>query len=167
MFTLEGVEIAEGAQYICEKNEQADYSEAQRALAICNGNIGKAIETLNDGKLKKIVEIANELARAMIKNNEYELLKACSVFERDNQLLISTLTFLKSILRDAALYDSGAPLISNQKETAALLSSELSKKKLMKLINVCDEISAFAKGNGNNALLITKLCYELRRAQGR
>jgi DNA polymerase-3 subunit delta' len=167
VFTLDGVDIAEGALYICNKNEDADYEEAQRALSICNGNIGKALETLDDGRLKKIVDIANDLSRAMVKNNEYELLKACSVFERDNQLLISTLTFLKSILRDAALYESGAPMLSNQKETASLLSKELGEKMLIRLINVCDEISAFAKGSGNNAILITKLCYELRRAQGR
>jgi len=165
--TLEGVEPSKAAQFICDNNSDIDYEEALGAAAICNGNIGRALETLSDGKLKRIVEIANSVALATIEENEYELIKACAVFARDNQTLMDSLTFLKSILRDALLFESGAPPLSNQKETAKKLALNLSSKKLLNMITVCDDINAFAKGNGNNALLITKVCYELRRAQGR
>ncbi|MBR3738750.1 MAG: hypothetical protein IKN26_08440 [Eubacterium sp.] len=165
--SVEGVNCEEGARFICEKLPEIDSNEAIRALTICNGNIGKALETLDDGKLKKTVEISNELAVAMIADNEYELIKACAVFEKDNQTLIASLTFLKSVLRDAMLFESGVSILSNQNQCAKLLASRLTKGMLLKMINVCDNIISLAKGNGNNALLITKLCYDLRRAQKR
>ena len=110
---------------------------------------------------------SEELALAVIDDKEYSLIKACSVFERDNLGMISALSYLKMIFRDALLFENGANMLSNQKETARKLASSLTKSKLLKLCEVCDKISALAAGNGNNALLITKLCYELRRAQGR
>lgn len=167
VISLEGVDFQEGAQFICERDESLDFDEVSQAIALCNGNIGKTLEMLGEGKLKRIIDIANDIALSSIKNNEYELIRACGVFERDNQTMISALTFLKSILRDALLFGSGAGLISNQAQSAKQLSSELTKGKLIKMIKVCDDIISFANGNGNNALLITKLCYELRRAQGR
>ena len=165
--TLEGVDYQEGAQYISERDSSLDIDEIRQAIALCNGNIGKTLEMLGEGKLSRIIDIANDIALSSICSNEYELIKACSVFERDNQTLISALTFLKGILRDAMLFGSGAGLISNQTESAKQLSSVLTKGKLIKMIEVCDSIISFANGNGNNALLITKLCYELRRAQNR
>ncbi|MBE6741218.1 MAG: hypothetical protein E7570_02850 [Ruminococcaceae bacterium] len=165
--SLEGVENSEGAEYICEKNSDIDYESALHAISVCSGNIGKAIQMLGDGKLGKIIEISNSVANALIQDKEYELIKALSVFEKDNQTMISCLEFLKSIFRDALLYSSGADMISNQKETVKRLAQNLTTGKLIKLIGVCDEISLYANGNGNNALLITKLCYELRRAQKR
>lgn len=167
VITLKGVSSAEGAEYICSQNSEINYDEALSALDVAGGNIGKAIQTLGDGKLKRIMEIANDIALSSIQNNEYELLKACGVFERDNKTLIAALTFLKSILRDSLLSGCGADLISKQEKTVNALSYNLTKGKLLKMIDVCDEIIRLAKGNGNNALLITKFCYELRRAQGR
>ena len=165
--TLRGVSSAEGAEYICSQNSEIDYNDALSALDVAGGNIGKALQTLGDGRLKKIIEIANSIALASIHGNEYELIKACSVFERDNKTLIAAVTFLKTIFRDALISGSGVDLISKQKDTVDTLSHNLTKSKLLKMIDVCDNMIRFAKGNGNNALLITKLCYELRRAQGR
>ena len=149
VISLEGVDYSEGAEYICKSDSSLNP------------------EMLREGKLKRIIDIANDVALATISNNEYELIKACAVFERDNQTLISVLTFLKSIFRDALLFESNAGILSNQTDSAKKLSSVLTKGKLIKMIRVCDDIISLANGNGNNALLITKLCYELRRAQGR
>jgi hypothetical protein len=43
----------------------------------------------------------------------------------------------------------------------------LNKEKLLRLIEASDNIRDLAEKNGNNAILITKICYEFRRAQGR
>ncbi|MBR1762176.1 MAG: hypothetical protein IJ731_02270 [Eubacterium sp.] len=165
--SLEGVNPSEGAQFICERDEKISFDDAYRALSVWNGNIGKAIASLGDSKLATISKNANDIALAVIDDKEYSLIKACSVFERDNLGMISALSYLKMIFRDALLFENGANMLSNQKETARKLASSLTKSKLLKLCEVCDKISALAAGNGNNALLITKLCYELRRAQGR
>ena len=163
--TLQGVEYIEGANYICEKNSDIDYNDALHSITVCNGNIGKALEALGDGKLQKYIEIANDIALASISANEYELIKACSVFEKDKNTLIGALTFLKSILRDAVV--GSQEMLSNQNDTVKKLSSALSKRKLLRMSDACSRIIFLAEGNGNNAILITKLCYELRRAQDR
>ena len=164
---VEGVNNAEGAEFICKNNPELDYNEVFQAVSLVGGNIGKALETLNNGKLKKLMDTANVIALSSIGANEYELIKACAVFERDNKTLIETLPFLKAIFRDAMLMGSNIDMLSNQSESVKKLASSLSKGKLLKMAEVCDSILFLAKGNGNNALLITKLCYDLRKAQNR
>ena len=167
VLSVEGVSNKDGADYICQSNPELDYNEVFQAVSLVGGNIGKALETLNNGRLKKLMDTANNIALSSISANEYELIKACAVFERDNKMLIETLPFLKAIFRDAMLSDSKTEMLSNQSETVKRLASSLSKGKLLKMAEVCDIILFSAKGNGNNALIITKLCYELRRAQNR
>ncbi|MBR0411989.1 MAG: DNA polymerase III subunit [Eubacterium sp.] len=167
VLSLEGVDAPQGAEYICEKMPDVDYPDALNAVEVWGGNIGKAMQSLGDGKLSKISGIACDMADALIQPNEYELLKVCAVFERDRETLIAALSLLKSILRDALVYRNETVLLSGQKEQARALNSSLGKAKLMRLITTCDELIKYAEKNGNNAILITKVCYELRRAQNR
>ena len=167
VFTVEGVEPSLGAEYICEKLDSVEYSDAYNAMNIWSGNIGKAIQTLNDGKLSKIATVANDIANAMLQSSEYELLKSCSVFEKDKETLVSTLTLLKTIFRDALLYGKSPDTLSGQSETVKMLATRLTADKLLALINTCDSMRLLAEKNGNNSILITKICYEFRRAQGR
>ena len=167
VMTLEGVDAPAAAQYLCRQNEELDEEQALQAVRVCNGNIGKALQCLNDGKLSQISRCTGELAKALLAENEYELIKACAVFERDKDTLIATMTLLKTVLRDAMLYSGKGEMLSGQEEAVRLLASRLSKEKLLRLMAVCDTIRAMAERNGNNAILITKVCYELRRAIGR
>lgn len=167
VISLEGVESNKAAEYICSKDESIDFNDAVNASAVWNGNIGKSIESLKDGKLSKISTIANDISLALLSDKEYDLLKACSVFERDRETLISVLTLLKTIFRDALLYTAGSDVLSGQTDTVRRLASRLNKVKLLRLIQSCDNIHILAEKNGNNAILITKICYELRMAQGR
>lgn len=166
VMTLEGVNAAQGAEYICTKNEEIDYDDALKAMEIWDGNIGKAIESLSDGKLSKISGITESIAEAMLEENEYALLRACAVFDKDRETMVSVLTLLKSVLRDALVYGSGS-MMSGKKELAQRLNERLSKGKLLKLMEACEENKRLAQGNGYNAVLMTKICYDLRRAQGR
>ena len=165
VISLSGVESAQGAEYISSREEDISYDEAFNALEIWNGNIGKALENLNDGKLAQINENAEKIAKNIIAENEYELLKVFSEFVRKNADLSAALSVLKTILRDAMLPQEKT--LSSQKETAELLSSRLSREKLFKMISVCDELKLMADRNANNSILITKACAELRRAAGR
>lgn len=168
VISLDGVESHKAAEYICMKDESIDFNDALNAVSIWNGNIGKALESLGDGKLSKISSIANNISVALLSDKEYDLLKACSVFEKDRETLIAVLTLLKTVFRDALLYNRiGSDVLSGQNDTVKKLASRLNKEKLLKLIYSCDNIRVLAEKNGNNAILITKICYELRAAQGR
>lgn len=166
VFKLSGVEDKEGADLICSRDESLDYNEALNAVRIWGGNIGKAAESLSDGRLSKINGIVNEVAHAMLSDNEYDLIKACSVFDRNREVLISSVTLLGTVFRDALVYPEG-DLLSGNGELARLLSGRLSKSALFRLIGACDKIRLLAEKNAGNSVLITKLCYDLRRAMGR
>ena len=165
VLTVSPVETSAGAEYISSKEEDVTFDEAYRALEIWGGNIGKAIESLTDGKLAEIGNSADMLAKSVIADNEYELLKVCSRFSWDNAGLSAALKITKTIFRDA-LFMKSKP-VSNRRETAEALSSRLSREKLVKLIDVCDELIVMADRNANNSLLITKTCADLRKASGR
>lgn len=167
VLTLEGVNEVQGARYICSKDENADYDEALKACAVWGGNIGKAIESLGDSKLSKISGIAVDVCNALASNDEYSLLKVCSVFDKDRETLVSSLTLLKTVFRDALVYSNNSDVLSGQRETVAKLATDFSKKKLMNLISACENLLDLTLKNGNNAILITKVCYDFRRAIGR
>ena len=167
VLTLEGVNEVQGAKYICSKDETADYDEALKACTVWGGNIGKAIESLGDSKLSKISGIAVDVCNALTSNDEYSLLKVCSVFDRDRETLVSTLTLLKTVFRDALVYSDGSAALSGMTDSVKMLASRLNKMKLISLINSSDNLRLLAAKNGNNAILITKICYDFRRAVGR
>lgn len=168
VITLEGVDVKDGADYITSHMEDVDADSAISAVSAWNGNLGKAIESLGDGKLSEITKCANAICNALVANDEYELLELfMRNFYRDNASLIMLLSFLKTVFRDAMLFNDGSDLMSGQRDSARLLASRLNKAKLMSLVKATDNIRILAEKNGNNAILITKVCYDFRRAISR
>lgn len=166
VITLQGVNPTEGAKFICENDEGVDYDDAFTALEIWGGNIGKAKESLLDGKLSKISEITGEVASALLSDNEYDLIKTCTAYSGDRDTVISSMGLLKTVFRDALFYESGE-LVSGFADTAKALHTRLSKEMLCELITACERLKYLASCNANNNLLITKIPYELRRAIGK
>lgn len=165
--TLDGVNERLGAEYITKKDEAVSYDDALQAVALWGGNIGKAIQSLGDSKLSRVSSIANDICTCLLSNNEYDLLKSCLSFERDRELLVSTLMMLKTVFRDALLYSQNSDILSGQPENVKKIASSVSKQKILKLINACDENRSLALRNGNNTILITKICYDFRKSIGR
>lgn len=165
--SLEGVDIERAANYITSHCENVDYNTAKKTVETFNGNIGKAIDSLQDSKTSELVDVCNKICKALATSNEYEMMTLCSVFQKDRQSVVFACDLLKSIFRDALFAGESSEHISGQEESAALLKSSLSRQSLIKLINTCDELKSTALSNANNALLITKFCYSLNRAIGR
>lgn len=165
--SLEGVDIERAANYITSYCENVDYNTAKKTVETFNGNIGKAIDSLQDSKMSELVDVCNKICKALATSNEYEMMTLCSVFQKDRQGVVFACDLLKSIFRDALFAGESSEHISGQEESAALLKSSLSRQSLIKLINTCDELKSTALSNANIALLITKFCYSLNRAIGR
>lgn len=165
--SLEGVDIERAANYITSHCENVDYNTAKKTVETFNGNIGKAIDSLQDSKTSELVDVCNKICKALTTSNEYEMMTLCSVFQKDRQGVVFACDLLKSIFRDALFAGESSEHISGQEESAALLKSSLSRQSLIILINTCDELKSTALSNANNALLITKFCYSLNRAIGR
>lgn len=165
--SLEGVDIGRAANYITSHCEGVDYNTAKKTAETFNGNIGKAISSLQDSKTSELVDVCNKICKALASSNEYEMLTLCSAFQKDRQGVVFACDLLKNIFRDALFAGDVSEHISGQEEGATLLKSSLSRQSLVKLMSTCDELKSMALSNANNALLITKFCYSLNRAIGR
>lgn len=159
-----GVDARLGADYITEKNPDIDYSSAYNAVSALGGNIGKAAQSLEGGKLREITDLANGIALGIIADNEYELLKTVSAFGKNRQDMLSALNMLKTTLRDAL---TGGESLSGQNETVGQLKNKLTKSRLLDLFCTTEGLIEAADKNANAALLTTKICYSLREAAGR
>lgn len=165
--TLEGVPLNDGVKYITEHFDGVTAEDAHKALEAMGCNIGKAADALQDGKTGEITGICNEICRALVNDNEYALLTACSFFQKDRQSIIFSMDFLKNIFRDALVCRGSNGTVSGQLETISILKNKLTRQKLIDLIAICDKLKEMALMNCNNSLLITKICYSLREAAGR
>lgn len=65
VFRLEGVPIEIGADYILQRQPEADPDRVRQALQLWNGNIGKAMESLEDGEAAKYSALSAELCQAL------------------------------------------------------------------------------------------------------
>ena len=167
-FKVDTVSVNDAVNYVSEKFPEQDASKIQEAASAWNGNIGKMIDGLVEGTLSKYTEIAREICKGVLSDNEYILLKATSFFEKDKQTIKTVCTLLKSIFRDAIIASSGVDhFISAEKNLALDFSSAFTKDKLLNLMSVVDNIDEMVDKNANNTLLITKFCYSLREAVGR
>lgn len=165
--SLEGVDIHKGAEYIAAHIENVDVSLAARQLETFNGNIGKALGSLQNGKVSEITELCVNICGALVNDSEYSLLTACASFQNDRQSIVLAMDFLKNIFRDALVYKPSGELLSGQTETVTMLKNKITRQKLIDLIAICDKLKEMALKNSNNSLLITKICYSLRQAIGR
>lgn len=165
VISLEGVDTDKGAAYITDKGS-IDFNSARSLIKAFNGNIGKALENLNDDKTARLCDVCCDMCTALIGANEYELICQCAVFQKDRQAVLFACDFLKNIFRDALLFGKAAS-VSGRPDTAQKLSKKFTAKKLIDLIDVCDKLKLTALMNSNNAVLITKLCYGLMSAVGK
>ena len=99
--SLEGVDIERAANYITSHCENVDYNTAKKTVETFNGNIGKAIDSLQDSKTSELVDVCNKICKALATSNEYEMMTLCSVFQKDRQGVVFACDLLKSIFRDA------------------------------------------------------------------
>lgn len=165
--SLEGANIDDGARYIVSHCDDIDFAVAKKTLETFNGNIGKTMESLQDSKTSELIGVCNDICRALVDKSEFDLLTACSAFQKDRQGIVFACDLLKNIFRDALLAGGGSEYISGQQETAQYLKTNLTRQRILRLINTCDELKQMALMNANNALLITKICYSLYEAVGR
>lgn len=165
VLTLDGVPAAQGADFICDGDSNIAYEDALRACEVWGGNIGKAQESLTDGKLSKVNRLAVDMADALLSGSEYRLLAVCSEFNWDKELLQQTLTLLKTILRDALTYGS-SEVLSGNADTAQRLAEHYSRRKLMRMTEATEGLQQLVLYNANMQLMMTRVCTELMKAQG-
>ena len=111
---------------------------------------------------------ALEIARAVIAQNESDLLFLLSDFSGKRDEFRQIINCLELIFRDALVIRSGGKsCLSGQSETAASLCGSLTRSSLLKLLEEIETVPAALDRNANMTILLTSFCAGLRSAAGR
>lgn len=165
VFKTHPVSLAIAEKCIRGKFPDVDEKIVAQVAGIWNGNIGKAIESIADDKMEKYISSSENIAKALLSGNEYELLVAISPLEGNRDGIKIVLSMVNSVFRDALVLSAGGEnLISQQRENAKAMSKQFGKMELLRLTQAVEEMNGLVSKNGNNTLLITKMCFALRDA---
>ncbi len=162
--SLSGVDAKLGAELITQNNPDIDFNSAYEAVSAFGGNIGKAAESLEGGKMERITQLVNSVVQALFADSEYEMLKAVSELGTQRREISVVLNLLKTVFRDAL---TQMDVLSGQADIVQQLSQGFTKARLMALCEAAQSLIDMADKNANSALLATRISYELMRAAGR
>ena len=162
--SLSGVDAKLGAELITQNNPDIDFNSAYEAVSAFGGNIGKAAESLEGGKMERITQLVNSVVQALFADSEYEMLKAVSELGTQRREISVVLNLLKTVFRDAL---TQRDVLSGQADIVQQLSQGFTKARLMALCEAAQSLIDMADKNANSALLATRISYELMRAAGR
>lgn len=120
--------------------------------------IGEEESSCDGDAEKQAAEFANELLTVFVTYNEFFFLQKTSALVKDKQLFRNTLKAMVPIIRDALILSgSGNDLISAFPDTAKRLSSMLTQKKLLEMLEEIMLLSDTVNASANHNLSITRL----------
>lgn len=128
-------------------------------------NLGQTSTQDADVSRDEVVETAKKIALASAAMNDFEIVKAAGVFEKDKKLLYAVLPVVQEIYA-AALRIKYYAEEENAEfgETAKELARKLSRNSLLALIESVDALMEAVRLNANHNLMVTAVCTKLRKA---
>ncbi len=126
-------------------------------------NIGED-ETLSHEITEESREAAENIALAIYAPNEFEIIKAAGVFDKNQKLLQDTLPLLEEMFAEALRIKFGAGKGGEADETAALLAEKLPRRALLELAESAEELIRSLSRSANLNLTILRLCTSFRTA---
>ncbi len=130
--------------------EQVPDADVETACAISQGSIGKAIEILQNEKLKKAMETAVEVVKTAVKGDRYETLRVLTSIAQSSEL-VNVLDFMVAILENAMC----------KKNDAVSKEITSSNKRIMKMLEAVIYAKKAMTYNANKTLLMTHLCVKM------
>ncbi len=127
--------------------------------------VGEAKAEIDDEIRASAVEAALNVAKAAAATDDYEIVKAAAVFEKDAKLLKAALPVIQEVFAAAMREKYNAPDGSEEFGTIpGELAMKLSRRALTDLVDACDRLMASIRMNANHNLMLTALCTTLRKA---
>lgn len=127
--------------------------------------VGEAKAEIDDELRASAVQAALNVAKAAAATDDFEIVKAAAVFEKDAKLLKSALPVIQEVFAAAMREKYNAP--DGGDEFGAIpgeLALRLSRRALTDLVDACDKLMASVRMNANHNLMLTALCTTLRKA---
>jgi DNA polymerase-3 subunit delta' len=111
------------------------------------------------------VGAAKGIALAVTALDDFEIIKAAAIFEKNQKLLRAALPITQEIFANALRIKYDAEEENSEfGTTVAEIAPKLSRRSLLALIESCDALMNAIKLNANHNLMVTAVCTKLRRA---
>lgn len=152
------------AVIMLECEDKSMLLETVRSRCACF-RVGEMNREISQAKLQKAQQLASEMAKAVTEPSEASLMAIIGSFEKDKDLLKLSIRRMVEIVRQAVLISQGVE--GDYDESASCLCAAAAVKQMMKMITTLNLIDEDLDKNANNNLLLSRMCYMLRRDVGR
>lgn len=163
VFPLEPVDLNLLKSYLKRNFNNLDDKKLENIVELSKGNVGFCLKKISEANKNETNLLAQDIVKALCTKNESKLLFACSKLPTDKNSLFLLLNQLADIFRNALVLSCKSHTDSeNLNFTLTLnLVNEISKDKILKILDLLNEILKLSLSNVNNNLLFTYFCSSL------
>jgi len=167
-YNLGPATIEETAAELEKRFENEDRNILLQAAELSCGNIGLAVDIVENPKTKKLYDDVFDISKALL-NSDRALLTLClGPYSSDKSAAINLAELLKLTFRDScALMSGDEGILSGCVKAAKEISKTCSVKACLDLMSACDKLVEKIKGNANLALAVTDFEINISSAVGR
>lgn len=132
--------------------------DAERAAAVCGGNIGRCLEWLNSEEMQTMTTQAGALTAAIAGRRSYEILQILAGYEKDRQTAMEFIRLLDFQLRDALAFKYTQTYRTGcDEQSAQTLSQVLSLQRAEQLHRAIQETYEALQANVSPRLALAAL----------
>ena len=136
--------------------------DAQKAVSIFGGNIGRCSEYIESGGEVEYLTAVKSIVKAMTERDEFSLLAVLSELDTPNRaLILDVLASLKNVLRDVSAEKLGAKLCSVCRDEARVLAGRVRQSAVEKMYDAVTEAERKIAGNASPLLTLSDMCGKL------
>ena len=140
-------------------DNDADDDLKNHAVLLANGNIGRAIECLENTQFSAFNNDAFEFVAHLGAHSKIGLLEVLAKYEKDKPLAIS---FLNTVIATASQILRYKSINQNGDDKIAKLALEVSNGKLLSVIEACQQALNQINLNANVSLVLTHLTTQIK-----
>ncbi len=140
-------------------DKDADANLKNQAVSLANGNIGRAIEYLENPQFANLNQDALDFMAHLGKNSKIGLLQVLAKYEKDKTLAIS---FLSTVIATASQFLRYKSTTKTESEQITKLALEVSSRKLLSLIEVCQAAINHINLNANVPLVLNYITTQIK-----
>lgn len=134
IFSLFPAEHSLAVNAVKERFPDKDYDEIEHIASICGGNIGMALQMLENGGNEEAKKLADDIFSAIVQRNEYQLMLLTNQLASNRSFALNVIDCILEIAAEAIKASIGAKTVSKNAIEAA------SKIPLKKLIIIMENI---------------------------
>ena len=166
VFSLEPVPENLMTSYLKHNFNNLKKEQITNLLKTSKGNLGLALETITETNKNETHLLAQDIIKALLTKNESEILFSCSKIPTDKNSVFLLLSDLSDIFREALVLSCRESVILEKSEFFSSelplnIAKKISKDKILKIIDLLNEIYNLSLSNANNNLLFTYFCSSL------